>query len=235
MRLSVTMMFTALLAAPALTMAGCGSSSSRGNGVAAKAPQDILAASRTAAQTASSVHVVSESGTGPLKLRLDLHLSRNGGYGKIAILGTSFELRRAGHTLYLRGSPRFYQRLGITTHIPAGSWVAIPADMPQVSQLASFTSPSKETGLLLTSNDAVSKGATSTLEGQPVIELKPSGRLYTASLYIATTGQPYPLKLEKHGRLTATTTFSAWNDAVTVTPPVNTIRVGRFQQEGRSR
>ncbi len=68
-----------------------------------------------------------------------------------------------------------------------------------------------------------------------MIELKPSGRLYTASLYIATTGQPYPLKLEKRGRLTATATFSAWNDAVTVTPPANTIRVDDIGHQGRNR
>lgn len=78
MRLSTTMIFTAMLAARALVMTGCGSSSSRGNGMAAKAPEDILAASRTAAGAASSVHIVSESGAGPLKLTLDLHLSREG-------------------------------------------------------------------------------------------------------------------------------------------------------------
>lgn len=39
----------------------------------------------------------------------------------------------------------------------------------------------------------VSKGARVKLGGQPTITLKLTRKLYTGTLYAATTGQPYPL------------------------------------------
>jgi hypothetical protein len=211
----------------AATGTGCGSSSdtSASSTLVSKDASEILEASKTAAEQASSVRVLSESGTGPLRLTLDLQLARDSGYARVKILGTSFEVIRLAETLYLRGTPRLYQRLGITDRIPAGSWVATPAGTPRATELASSTSLAKETGLLLTSTGPITKGAATTLDGQPAIELKPSGELYTGNLYIANTGQPYPLKLERHGSVSGITTFEDWNDSVAITPPANAIHV----------
>ena len=150
---------------------------------------------------------------------------------KVSILGITFELIHIGDELYLKGSPSFYERIGVTRTVPAGSWIKTTVSTTQSSQLASFTNLSREVGLLLTSTGGVTKGQTTNLNGQPVIELKPSGKLYTGKLYIATTGEPYPLKLEKHGRETGTTTFTEWNKPVSVNAPAGALDIGPLERK----
>jgi hypothetical protein len=211
-----------------LALAGCGSSS--GNGVASKSPSEILAASQAAAQSATSVHVAGKSAQGPLSITLNLDLASNGGRASVSVLGLAFELIRVGNTLYLKGSPAFYKRLGVAAHVPQGTWLKAPANLGrrtggQMAQLAAFTDLSGELKRLLSSSGPKIKGATTTVNGQKAIELKESGKLFSGSLYIATTGKPYPIKLVKRGQETGQTTFSHWNAPVLLTAPPNAIAV----------
>ena len=202
----------------ALVLGGCGSS---GNGVASKSASEILAASKTAATSASSVRVASRSAQGPLAITVDLELASNGGRANVSLLGLGFEAIRVDNALYVKGSPAFNKRLAASTgvHVPNGTWVKAPANSSQLSQLASFTDPS-ELKLLLSASNPV-KGASTTINGQSAIEIKESGKLYAGVIYIATSGQPYPIKILKHGRETATTTFTDWNQPITITAPPN--------------
>jgi hypothetical protein len=63
------------------------------------------------------------------------------------------------------------------------------------------------------------------VNGQKAIELKMTAKLFSGSLYIATTGKPYPIELIKRGRETGQTTFSHWNQSVSLTAPPNAIAV----------
>ncbi len=206
-----------------VVLAGCGGSS--GNGVASKSASEILEASRTAAKSASSVRVMSRSAQGPLVVSVDLELASNGGRARVSLLGVSFEAIRIAETLYVKGSPSFDARLAASTgvHVPPGTWVKGPAGSAHLSQLRSFTDAS-ELELLLSAVNPV-KGASTTINGQPAIELKESGKLYSGALYIATTGQPYPIKSVKHGRETSQTTFTDWNQPITITAPTNTTTI----------
>ncbi len=99
----------ALLAA----LAGCGGSSSSGNGLAQKSPAEILAATKVAADSASSVHVsgsLVSDGT-PITLDMDL-IAGKGGRGQLSQNGLSFELIQLGGTVYIKGSSGFYSHIG---------------------------------------------------------------------------------------------------------------------------
>ncbi len=61
-RAPLALLLAAALAVAVAALAGCGSS---GNGVASKSPSEILAASKAAALSASSVHVVEQQPRGP--------------------------------------------------------------------------------------------------------------------------------------------------------------------------
>jgi hypothetical protein len=217
----------ALLLTAALTAAltGCGGTS--GNGIASKSASDILAAAKAAAVSATSVHVAGKDSQGPLSLTLNLDLASNGGRGQVSLvpLELPFELIRVGNTLYLKGSPAFYKRLGAAAHVPQGTWLKAPASGGQMAQLASFTELGGELKRLLSSSGPIAKGATATVNGQQAIELKVSGKLFSGSLYIAATGKPYPIELVKRGRETGQTTFSGWNVPVSLTAPANAIAI----------
>ncbi len=79
---------------------------------------------------------------------------------------------------------------------------------------------------MLSTSGNITKGASTTLAGQPVIELKTEGKLYKGRLYVKTTGEPYPVRLEKHGRETSLITFSAWNDTAPPVAPTKTTSAG---------
>jgi hypothetical protein len=216
----------ALLLTLALVAAltGCGSS---GNGVASKSASEILAVTKAAAASATSVHVVSKASQGPLSLTLNLDLASNGGRGQVSLLGLAFELIRVGNTLYLKGNPAFYTRLSSTTglHLPRGVWLKAPASGGKLAQLAAFTEASGELNRLLSSTGPVTKGATSTVNGQKAIELKETAKLFSGSLYVAATGKPYPIELVKRGKETGQITFSGWNAPVSLSAPANAIAI----------
>ncbi len=222
---------TALAATCLLALSGCGSSD---NGVSLKSGKEILAASKEAAQKASSVHVVGKSSQGPLTLAINLTLTDNGGRGHVSFLGLSFEAVRVGGTIYLKGSPAFYARvgavLGKSLDVPTGTWLKGSAENGPLSQLAAFTDLSGELNRLLSTPGSVIKGASTTVKGQKVIELKEATKVYKGVLYVATTGKPYPVALVKNGgREKGRITFSEWDEPVSLTAPSPTMDVSTLK------
>lgn len=215
-------LFSLVVFALAGLLAGCGGSSD--NGVSSKSGSEILAASRKAASGASSVHIVGHNAQGPARLDVDLQSARQGSQARIKLLGTGLELIRVGDTLYLKGSPSAYARLGIQQNVPAGAWVAIPAT-GKASELTSFTDLQKEPTNLIAANGTVTKGSTTTIDGEKAIELRTQGKLYSARLFVKTDGQPYPLRLEKQGRESGLTTFQGWDQTAAAKPPSNVVKV----------
>jgi hypothetical protein len=218
---------TALLVSLLLVvlLAGCGGSTD--NGVASKNATEILAAAKAAAQSATSVRIISKNAQGRLTLMVDLELSSNAGRGHISGLGVDFEVIRIGGTLYLKGNPTFYRRLGgVAAHASPGTWLKAPVKSGPLAQFAVFADLPGEVGRLLSTAKPVTKGTTTTTNGQKTVELKQTGQLYTGKIYIATTGKPYPVQITRTGRETGRTTLTSWNQPVSLSAPSNTTSIG---------
>ncbi len=225
-------LWVAVLLAVALSaaLAGCGSSD---NGVASKSGKEILAASKAAAEGADSVHVVGKSSQGRLTLSINLELGRNGGRGQVSLFGLDYEAIRIGDTVYVKGSPTFYKTvLSPTAKVPQGTWVKAPANSGKLGQAASFTELRPQLDRMLSSPGSVTKGASTTVNGQKAIELKETTKLYKGVLYVATTGKPYPIALVKNGgkakseREKGRTVFSKWDEDVSLSAPSPVVDVG---------
>jgi hypothetical protein len=222
-----------LLALTALAIGGCGSSSSSGNGVSSKSPSEILAASKAAADAASSVHVagtLTSSGT-PVTLNLSL-ASGHGGRGQISQGSLSFELIVLGDTIYIKGSPAFYSHFGgaAAAQLFQGKWLKAPVSGGELGSLAALTDFNKLLDQALASQGALVKGATTTVAGQPVIELHDTS--HNGSLFVATTGKPYPIEIVKHGSEAGHIAFSDWNQPVSLSAPAGAIDLSQLQQAG---
>jgi hypothetical protein len=204
----------------ALLLSACGSSDQT---TASKSAQEIVAASRTAVQKASSVHIVSSAQQGPVSFALDMRLTRDGGRSKVTLDGVSVEVIRTGETIYLKAEKGTYQRLGITQTVPPGQWVQLPAG-PRLRQIVSFTDLGTQVPRMFPAAKPVTKGHTTTVHGEPAIELKATGQLYKGTLYVKTSGEPYPLRLEKQGRENAQTAFSGWNATSPPAAPTNVVK-----------
>lgn len=221
-------------------LAGCGgssssSSSSSGNGVADKSPADILAATKVAADAAKTVHVSGSivSNGSPITLDMNL-LAGKGGRGQLSESGLAFELIQVGRTVYIKGSPAFYKKIGGTAaaQLLQGKWLKAPAsnsDFASLSQLTDLRQLVDQT--LETHGSSLTKGGSSTIAGQKVVGI--TDKTKGGTLYIATTGQPYPVQIVKTGSSGGKITFDRWNSSVTLTAPANAIDVAQLQHAGQ--
>ncbi len=178
------------------------------------------------------MHVAVKSSAGGAKLTLDASLAKDQAHAQLSLLGISVEAIRIGDTLYIKGNRAFDTRLESTTgaKVPPGVWLKGPAD-GVLGQVGTFTDMNREVPLILEARGPLTKGAAVKVNGQPAIEVKETAKLFAGTLYVATTGQPYPLLLRKAGRETGQTTFSDWNGSITVDPPADAIDISQLEHK----
>lgn len=222
-------LLAALIALVLAAIAGCGSSSS-GNGVASKTAPEILAATKAAADGASAAHVAGalSSGGSPITLNLDL-VAGHGGRGQISEGGLAFELIVIDGTVYIKGSPAFYSHFGgaAAAQLFQGKWLKAPTTSGELASLASLTNLGHLLDQALSGHGALTKGPTTTISGQPVVELRGTSR--DGSLYVATSGQPYPIEIVRRGSETGRVSFTGWNKPVPLSAPSGAIDLSQLQ------
>jgi hypothetical protein len=209
-----------------MAVSGCGSSD---NGVASKSAAEILTATKAAAQSASSVHLATRSRVGKAKATLEASLARDQGQARTSFLGMAIEVIRIGDSFYVKGNRVFDAQLerGLGVKVPHGEWLKGSASGP-LAQFGSLANIKNELPLILGGQGAVRKGAATKINGQPAIELKQAHKLFTAILYVATTGKPYPILRRTTGHQSGQTTFTGWNDPVSATPPSNAVDISQL-------
>jgi hypothetical protein len=211
-------------------IAACGSSSPSGNGVAAKSPNDILTSATTAIQGAKSVHVTGALSDGGQSIKLDLHiLSGQGAKGSMAQNGLSFQLIASGKYVYINGSPAFWKKFGgaAAATLFQGKWLKAPANSSNFASLTSLTNLHSLAQALLTGHGSLSKGSTTTVNGQKVIAVTDSSK--SSKLYVATTGKPYPIEIAKTGSGAQHVDFDNYDAPVSLTPPAKSIDISQLQ------
>lgn len=219
----------ALLTAVVLAACGGGSSSSTGNGVASKSATEILADASKAAQSLSSVHILGTSVSSTQPLMLDLTLAGKDGEGTISENGLSFRIKSVGSYLYINASASFWQHFGNATaaKLFADKWLKAPAT-GQFASLAALTDKQEIFTQMLAHQGQLSKGKTSTVNGQPVIALTDTSK-GGGTLYIATTGKPYPIEIANSGTSGGHILFDQFNAPVTVTAPAKTVDLSQLK------
>jgi hypothetical protein len=210
--------------------AGCGSSSSGGSGLASKSPAEIVTAAQTAADSARTVHVVGSIVNSGAPIALDMELvNGTGGRGRLSENGLSFELVEVGGYVYIKGSQAFYSHVAgsAAAQLLDGKWLKASANSGTFSSLTSLTNLRKLLDSTLTSHGTLTKGATSTVEGQQAIAVKDATR--GGTLYVATSGTSYPLQIAKSGSGGGKITFNRWNDPVKLAAPPNSVDLSKLQ------
>jgi hypothetical protein len=217
-----------------VALAGCGGSSSSGNGVADKSPNEILAATKVAADAATSVHVSGSIVSSGSPITLDMHLlAGTGGRGGLSEKGLAFQLIETGGTVYIKGSSAFYKSIGgsAAAQLLEGKWLKAPANSADFASLTQLTDLRQLIDQTLAGHGTLAKGGTTTVDGQKVVGLTDTTK--GGTLYIAATGQPFPIEITKSGKGGGKISFDSWNAPVTVAPPPNAIDVAQLQSAGK--
>jgi hypothetical protein len=212
-------------------LAGCGGSS--GNGVASKSADQIVNKSRLAADSASSVHVSGSLVAGGSPITLDLNLvAGKGARGELSENGLNFKLILVGGTAYISGSPAFYRHLGgaAAAQLFAGKWLKASATTGEFASFSSLADMRKLIDSALTGHGALAKGAITVVNSQKAIAVSDTTK--GGTLYVATTGKPYPIEISKGGAENGKISFDAWNKSVAIAAPANSVDVSELKAAG---
>ena len=229
-----TILGLALLAAAA-GLAACGSSGGSGhpsaapsNGVADKAPDQILRSAIAAMRSARSVRLNGSITQSARTVTLDASIFADGDLsGTFVVNGSRLSLVKLGSTDYIKATERFY----LSESVPAavarelgGVWVSLPDSQAGFGNQFSIDDFAKQ---LDSAKGPITAGTVTTLDGVPVVTIHAADG---GTLYVATTGPPYPLEAVKGSAAngSGTLTLSGWNAQTAPSPPAGARPVSSF-------
>ncbi len=199
----------------ALLLAACGSSGSSssnakasatgGNGVASKAPAQIVAAAQSALRSANGFVATGTLTQGGQATRLQMV---DGGASKLEVQlnasGKSAEIIVLAGTGYVRANQAFWTaQAGASAASLADRWIELPAAAGQrlTSSLGPLA-PSTLSRCLGENLGALSRGGTTRVDGLPAVIVREAGNVpgsNPGTLVVATQGPAYPLRVTSTG------------------------------------
>jgi hypothetical protein len=215
------------LALAGALLAGCGgdggaapkpkSTAPTANGVSALSPTEILDKATAALESAKSYRIKGDIDSDGQKLSLDFKISGKNLLGSITSEGATIELLSIGGQNYIRPDEAFWKAnagdAGATmAQLMGDKWARLSTTDKNFTQLFKITDPSE----LLKPKGQLSKGETKQVTGGNAVAVIESGA-DGGTLWVATTGQPYPLMLEgpkNKGQLTFSDFGASFSDVV---------------------
>jgi hypothetical protein len=235
MRLRSASLSASLLAVLALVVSGCGSasSSSAGNGVAAKTPSEILSAAKAAAAASASVHVAGSIVSEGKPISLDMELvGRNEGKGSVTLEGLGISLIDVDRAVFVKGSRAFYTRFAGSkaAGLLQGKWIEGSAEHGPLASFAALADLEKVIDSTLADHGTLARAGLASVRGKQAVGVTDTTR--DGTLYVATTGVPYPLEIVKSsaGVHAGTIVFDRWNKPVSLAAPANSISLSRLSR-----
>ncbi|BFU45049.1 hypothetical protein KRMM14A1004_32860 [Krasilnikovia sp. MM14-A1004] len=183
-----------------------------GNGVAALAPDEILQRAKDALKKAKSFQVKGTVNDGSQVISVDFGVSGADFAGSMSVGGARVDLLAIGGKRYMRPSEKFWsasldpKQAKLFAKTFRDRWITVADSDKQFAALFS----AGDVDELLKPTGTVTKGAEKEVAGQPAITLvdgKPS-----QLLFIATSGEPYPLQVTGDGG--SAMTFSGFGEPV---------------------
>lgn len=187
------------------------------NGVAALAPEEILTRAQSALATATSYRMKGEISNEGQTTKIDLQNGGTNVKGSIDLNGQALELLRIDQDLYMKAADAFWKQFipadqqGVLTLL-SGKYVKVDATNESFSAFTEAFDASE----ILKAEGSVTKSTPTTIHGTPAIGLVSSDR--DATLYIAMTGEPYPLRIEGKPSQ-GSVDFTDFGKSIEFTPP----------------
>lgn len=208
------------LAATAAFLSGCGGSGDGGaepestgptdNGISALAPNEILERSTTAVKNAKSYRIKGNIKTDEGNMDLDLRVAGSDLGGRLTMDGATVELLAVGGQQYIRPDAKFWQQKSDSPEaaenivkLMGDKWAKVPAGNKDFSDMFGVASLDE----LLKPDGSLTKGESRDIDGVKTIGLVDESAK-GGTLYVATTGEPYPIRVESKDTTEGQLTFS---------------------------
>jgi len=167
------------------------------NGVAALPADQILRRAQTAVKGATSYRINGDMKSAGQRATIEFQIRGSDLSGSLAMGAAKAELLEVGGRQYVRPNEQFWSMIGdprkakeLTRSVGA-KWAKVPAGDKDLSGLFGAASIVE----LLNNVGKVTKGPAKEIDGVPAIGLVDNGP-EGGTLYVATVGEPYPLRLE---------------------------------------
>src|SRR5206468_2102457 len=125
-----------------------------------------------------------------------LHLvAGKGGEGRMTTNGLAFDIIRIDGSAYFKGDASFWRQFGgaAAATLFKGRWLKAPAASGRLASLTPLTDIRQLFGAIFTSHGTLAVGKETTIDGRPAIAIVDTTQ--GGTLYVATTGKPYPVAL----------------------------------------
>lgn len=198
---------------------------------ASRTPDQWMAASLAAAKAASTVRISGVMSLAGQRLSLDLRLvAHKGATGRITVGKQRIDIIQLGRFAYFRAGASYWRHYGgnLAADLFAGRWVKVSTSFPGFSSFSAFTNMSSFFSGMLGSHGALSLGGTRTIAGTPATGIVDSSQ-GGGTLWIASTGTPYPLRVTQTGG-PGYIGFGSWNAPVKLTAPQNPVDLSKLKK-----
>jgi hypothetical protein len=198
------------------------------NRVAALAPGEILSRAQAALLQVQAVRIKATGGPNGGAFSADVRVqAHTGGVGTLTVPGGAggrtftVQVITLGSTAYVKGDAAAWQTiLGRTPTVPDidQKWVKAGSDNIKLKTLTSFGDLAPIATGILALDTNVTRGGTSMIDGTPVVSVTGAGPT-DATIYVATTGPPYPLRIAQAGGAAGQLDLAEFGQPVDVSAP----------------
>ncbi|MFF4342106.1 hypothetical protein ACFY00_19530 [Kitasatospora sp. NPDC001540] len=204
----------------AVSASAAAATSDGDNGIGQLPADQVLQQSVQALKGAGAVRTVGAVSSQGARIDLDLRLDTAGNCtGTLGQSGVgSFQVVKAGPDLWVKPDQEFWRTHGgeALSRLVGDRYLKTGSDNPDFAEIGELCDLTGLADQLGTGRTGLAKGAPTTVEGRPALTLTADSGTGTGTLYVATTGSPVPLKLEKS---TGTVEFSDFGTPVPSATP----------------
>ena len=205
-------------------VAGCGgggsaTSGSSGNALAGLTAKQILTKAVADLNASSSVHLAGSEQDSGQTYTMNLTLGSSGCTGTVG-MGTQGTLRllRIGSTLWINGDSKFWKSTLASSpgylHAVEGKYVRLSPNGPATSSFSAFCYLSQLAGQFSSTENRVTKGQTTTILGQPALQLQDTQQ--SGMAYVTLSADPEFLRT---GDSSGYVDFTNYNAPLNLSPP----------------
>ncbi|MEU6478123.1 hypothetical protein ABZ858_14755 [Streptomyces sp. NPDC047017] len=213
----------------AIGVAGCAKGSSDDRPFAGQSADQVASRAVSATRNASSLHMTGKVYANSRPLTVDFHVdNKKTCKGRMTSEQATADVIHADQATYIKGNEAFWQNTAKNsggtqkeTQTLSRRWVKVPMGDAGTTGLCDKQGFLAEMDSDKSERQGMTKGETSTVDGHQAIALKKNkGGGETITMYVATEGKPYILKVDQSGgKAPSTMAFSDYEKPVSATPP----------------
>jgi hypothetical protein len=215
-------------ASVAVGVAGCSEQESSDRPFQGQSADQVAAKAVTATRDATSVRMAGKVSANGQPLTVDFHVdTQKNCKGRMTVEQGSAEVIHAGQATYVKGDKGFWANASQNSagqekqaQALSGRWVKVPVGDAQTTGLCDKQGFLADMDSDKSERKGMTKGEVTTVNGQKAMALQKKKGGETLTMYVATEGKPYILKLvQSGGQNPGTVLFSDYEKPVRATPP----------------